>query len=214
MRQNGYSYAMISGKLGISKGTLSYWFKNVPYTPSKEVELRIKAGPLKVGHLRHSNKMADIQLQHKNAKKELGKITRRDLWMFGAGLYLGEGSKSQEITRFVNSDPQAIRLMVAWFREVCDLTNDNLTIAMHLYPDSDEKFCQEYWKKITGFQDSQFRKTQIDRRIKNSKLSTRKLVHGTVHINVVSGGDKKKGVSLNRRIMGWIKTVTEKDFLV
>ncbi|OGL32327.1 hypothetical protein A3F64_03185 [Candidatus Saccharibacteria bacterium RIFCSPHIGHO2_12_FULL_42_8] len=214
MRKRGYSYSMISNEIGVSKGTLSYWFKDIPYTPNQEAKRRIKAGPLKVGQMLHRNKIADIRLQRKNAKKELGEITHRDLWMFGAGLYLGEGSKAQEINRFVNSDPHAVRLMTKWFYEVCGLTNENLTISMHLYPDSDEKQCQEYWKQITGFQDNQFRKTQIDRRIKSSKLNTSKLSYGTVHINVISGGDQKKGVSLNRRIMGWIETVTNSQSLV
>ena len=45
LRKKGHSYNLISLKLNISKSTLSYWLKEVPYTPNKEVLKRIKLGP-------------------------------------------------------------------------------------------------------------------------------------------------------------------------
>ncbi len=76
-----------------------------------------------------------------SAIREIGVITKRDLWMLGLGLYLGEGSKTYEITRVINSDPAIIRLAIRWFKDLCGLRNKNITVAIQLYPDSDAKKC-------------------------------------------------------------------------
>lgn len=49
LRKKGYSYKLIIDKIGTSKSTLSAWLKNVPFEANKEVQQRIKAGPLKSG---------------------------------------------------------------------------------------------------------------------------------------------------------------------
>jgi hypothetical protein len=41
LRAQGYSYNMIKDKLGIAPSTMSYWFKNKPFTPNEEVLQRI-----------------------------------------------------------------------------------------------------------------------------------------------------------------------------
>ena len=205
LRKKGYSYNMITDRLGISKSTLSYWFKEIPFIPNKQVIERIKRGPFKSGQIRHNQRVADIAKIKKLAKKELGMITRRDLWMLGLGLYIGEGSKAYETAQIINSDPAIIRLAIKWFNDICGIKDDHITIAMHLYPDNDKKECGNYWKKITGLSTKQFRKTIVDRRINKSSNKKRKLPFGTVRLSIISNGNSNFGVKLHRRIMGWIE---------
>ena len=35
LRKEGYSYSYIKDKLGISKGTLSYWLRDIKYVPNE-----------------------------------------------------------------------------------------------------------------------------------------------------------------------------------
>lgn len=141
---------MISEKLGLSKSTLSDWLKEIPYRPSKEVLKRIKLAPLKAAETKSKIKIAEIKTVKKLAKKELGRLIKRDLWLLGIGVYLGEGSKLYESTRIINSDPKIIKLAMRWFREVCRLKDENFTPAVHLYPDNNIKEAINYWSKITG----------------------------------------------------------------
>lgn len=205
LRKKGYSYSMISEKLDIGKSTLSCWFKEMPFTPNKYVVERIRKGPLKSGQIRHNQRVKDIIKIKKLASEQLGVVTKRDLWMIGLGLYIGEGSKSFETAQISNSDPSIIKLAVRWFKDICGLKNDNITITMNLYPDNDEKKCAGYWKKITGLKAKQFRKTQIDKRINKSDRKRRKLPFGTVRLSIISNGDSNFGVNLHRRIMGWME---------
>jgi len=204
-RKQGYSYNMISEKLGLAKSTLSDWLREIPYNPSEEVKRRIKLGHIKTAQFKHNQRMTDIEKMKKLAKEELGKLTKRDLWLLGIGLYLGEGSKLYERIRIINSDPEIIKLAVKWFREICGLKNENLIPSVHLYPDNNIKGTIKYWSRITGIPETQFAKTQIDRRLNKSGKKKRKLPYGTLHLQIKSCGKKEFGVYLHRRIIGWIE---------
>lgn len=207
-RKKGYSYNMISQKLGISKSTLSDWLKELPYYPNETVIKRIKEGPAKSGQIRHNQKVANILKMKKLAQQELGKLTKRDLWLLGIGLYLGEGSKSSNGTiRIINSNPDIIKLAIKWFKNICGLTVKNLNLAIHLYPDNNIKKSINFWSKTTGIPKNQFGKTQIDIRTKKSIIRKNKLPYGTAHLTIRSNGNQIFGVTLQRRILGWLDAV-------
>lgn len=209
LRKEGYSYGIISEKLGISKGTLCGWLRDIPYIPNSTVLKRVESGRGKYGLQRRQERLRQTQEMLLLGIEEVGTLSRRDLWMLGLGLWIGEGSKTTEQIRVVNSDPRLVRLYMRWLREVCELSDQNITVAMHLYPDSDETSCREYWQSITNLPATQFRKTQVDRRTNKQAAKIGKLLHGTLHITVVSNGDKDKGVKLYRKLLGWVTAVSE-----
>jgi len=209
-RKQGYSYGMISERIGLSKSTLSDWLKEIPYKPNKLVKKRIRGAQMKSAQFKHSQRMADIKKMKKLAKKELGKLTKRDLWLLGIGLYLGEGTKLQENIQIINSDPEIIKIAIKWFKKICGLKNENFAPRIHLYPDNDISTTINYWSKIIDIPKTQFGKTQIDVRTDKSSKKKRKLPYGTLQLEIRSCGKKEFGRSLHRRIMGWIETVTIK----
>ena len=205
VRNNGYSYNMIGEKLGIAKSTLSNWFKAQPFIPNTEAVTRNRLGPIKSAQQRHNRRVEETQILKEAGMKELGILSKRDLWLLGLGLYLGEGTKAFESIRIINSNPEYIKLGVRWFKEVCGLNDTNITIAIHLYPDNDEKECLSFWSTATSLPLKNFRKTQIDRRINKNIIKKKKLPYGTAHLMVISNGEKGKGVNLYRRIAGWME---------
>jgi len=207
LRESGMSYSLISDQLGVSKSTLSNWLRDLPYTPNKQVLSRIRHGQGTYGLRRRQIRIDEISDLKSHGISEVGKVSKRDLWMIGLGLWISEGSKTMEQIRLVNSDPRVVILFIRWLREICELQDENITIAMHLYPDSDERSSMEYWVNITKLPKCQFRKTQIDRRLDKKLLKLGKTPHGTLHITVVSNHNSEKGVRLYRRMMGWISAV-------
>lgn len=208
-REQGYSYNMISEKLGLAKSTLSDWLKEVPYKPNKEVKKRIESGRIKSAEYKHNQKVNSIKEMKRIAKKELGKLTKRDLWLLGIGLYFGEGTKLQECAQIANSDPEIIKLIIKWLREICGLDTENFTIAIHTYPDNNIKDTINFWSKTTGIPKKQFSKTQIDKRTNKTNKKKRKLPYGTIRLTVRANGKKEFGVNLHRRIMGWIESASK-----
>ncbi len=204
MRDAGYSYNLINKKLGISKSTLSSWFRELPFNPNSLVTKRIKLGPLKSAQKRHNAKVAEIQALRLSGAKELGSLTRRDLWLLGLGLYIGEGAKNNELIRIINADPKVIKLAIYWFKKICGLTNDNITIAIHLYPDNNITDSLNFWEQVSGLPRKNFRKTQVDRRTNKTAIKKHKLPYGTAHLNIISGGNPLNGVQLYRKLNGWM----------
>ncbi|MDP2864420.1 MAG: hypothetical protein Q8N73_02070 [bacterium] len=206
-RKRGYSYNMISLELGLAKGTLSDWLREIPYKPNKKVIKRIGLARMKSAEFKHKQRMTDIIIMKKIAKKDLGKLTKRDLWLLGIGIYLGEGSKLYENIRVINSDPGIIKITMRWFRGICGLHDENFSPSVHIYPDNDIKETIKYWSKITSIPKKQFRGTQVDRRNNKSGKKKRKLPYGTLHLQIKSCGKKEFGRNLHRRIMGWIEAI-------
>lgn len=207
LRKDGYSYNYISSKTGVSKSTLSGWLAGVPYQPNQITIEKIGKARAASGHAKARQKLQSFESAERRAKSDIGKISKRDLFMIGIGIYIGEGTKTNDIVRVINADPKIIRFIIGWFEQVCGLVRENFRIRLHLYPDNNIENCIHFWSEISGIPVHQFQKTQIDLR-ENKKMSKRgKLPHGTAHLSIRSNGKKEFGVFLARRINAWIGEV-------
>ncbi len=140
------------------------------------------------------------------ATKDIGKISQRDLFIFGVGLYLGEGCKTNSQVRMINSDPRVIQTTIAWFR-MLGVEKNQFKLRLHLYPDSNIKQSLQFWSHTTSIPVSQFQKHQIDNRIDKKAKNRRKLPFGTAQLTVQSGGRKEYGVLFFRKIQLWNEVV-------
>lgn len=209
LRQRGYSYGIIQERLGVSKSTLSNWLIEIPFRPNQETVDRIGRGKFKSALYRQRLKFEDIRKAKITAIRDVGKISKRDLFMLGIGLYLGEGSKSIEEVRVVNSNPLIIKLAMRWFKVFCGVRGKHLRICIHSYPDNNVNEVLRFWSRETNMPLTRFGKTIIDTRQNKSILKKRKLPYGTAHLYIRSGGTLKPGVkSLHRKIIGWIDAMT------
>lgn len=207
LRDQGYSYSYISSKTGVSLSTLHYWLKDRPYTPNEYTKKKIISGR---GTSSKNKKLQAERLKlssEENALRDIGTITKRDLHMVGLGIWLGEGSKTTKQIRLANSNPDIIRFWVQWLQSTCEFTPEQITIRMHLYADSDEKQCQEFWQNVTSLPESSFLGSVRDTRENKNILKHGKLPHGTVHIMTRALGDKSKGIAMYHRLSGWISAI-------
>lgn len=207
LRAQGFSYAIISQKIGIPKATLSGWLSNVPYSPNKAVRNRIALSTKNLVEGRRKDKKDSLFRAATQAEKDIGVFSARDIFMLGIGIYIGEGSKTASVVRVVNSDPRIITFSIKWLKLVCGLKMENFRIRLHLYPDCDKVAAESYWSKETGLERRYFQSAQIDSRKNKRKDRKGKLPYGTAHVSVVSRGKKEFGVYLFRRIHFWMEKV-------
>jgi len=206
-RKQGYSYNMILEKLGIAKSTLSGWLREIKFTPNPEVVARINKTRQKFRKLGFFKHQAAIELRNKireGAKLEIRNLSKKELKYIGAILYLGEGNKSQGEVRLTNSDPRVIKLFIHWLKIICGVKPQDIQAEVHIYPDNNKDEVIQYWSKTTKIPKSQFQKTQIDIRIKKSKIKSKRLPCGTLHLRVRRSGN------LYQQISGWIEGVLYK----
>ena len=210
LRREGHSYGIISHRTGVAKSTLSYWLCNIPYSQNKRVEERIARARIKSIDHRRQARLKRIEKIRKEAEQQLGEISKRDLFLLGLGLYLGDGSKRTGDTEISNSNPKIMIVAITWFREICKLETKNFTPVIYAYPDSDIDSIMKFWSSLLKIPKNQFGKTQIDTRTNKSLSRKGRLPYGTLHLRVRARGDKRLGVNLHRRIIGWIDCCIEK----
>ena len=210
LRKRGWSYNIIADRLKVSKSTLSYWLRDIPYSPNKTVQKRVNDAFLKSAMSRHEIKMKSLIKAESWAKKEVGTLSDRDLMMLGLGLYIGEGSKRDEIVHIMNSDPRVLYLAIKWLRDSFAIPLKHFRLIMFIYPDNSETEAKFYWSQKTGIPIKQFEKSQVDRRADKKNDNRRKLLHGTAHIKIRACGNADFGVLLHRRILALISEVCDK----
>lgn len=208
LRQEGYSYTYIQAKTKLSKSTLSYLLKDVPYQPNAFTQKTIGNARAKSGASKANTKLKSIVEARKKAVTDISTLSKRDLFMLGIGLYIGEGSKTQSIIRVVNSDVRVINLFIKWLTSF-DYPKKNLSIRLHLYPDSNVAEAESYWALKTSLHPSQFQKACIDRRSQKNRKRSGTHLYGTAHVTVRSSGDKRFGVGFSRLIGAWMEKVLE-----
>jgi hypothetical protein len=199
LRSQGYSYNLISSKLGVSKSTLHYWLADRPYRANSVVLERIIIGRERAAKTKNRKKLLTFKEASSYARTNTGRLSSKELLMLGIGLYIGEGQKNETVG-VINSDPRVINLAIHWLTECFGVEVKNLTLAIHLYPDNNIKRCLRFWSDTTKIPPAQFGKTQIDGRVGKTSLKRGKLPYGTAHLRVKALGNKDFGVVLSRRI--------------
>ena len=207
LRKEGNSYNYISSKISVAKSTLSVWLKGVPFVPNELMKEARLENNTRLTNISRVDKAVSLRKATEYAQNNMESLDHRDIFIFGLGIYLGEGSKTGNITRIVNSDPRIIKFSMKWFRECFGLTNDNFRVRIHMYPDNDEKEVINYWMKILDLRRKAFQPSYID--VRRNKKRDRKgvLPYGTAHLGVVSNGNKDFGALLQRKILATIDRV-------
>ena len=205
LRKQGFSYSEILKQIPVAKSSLSLWLKSVKLAKSQKQRLTDKklASALRGAKKRKDDRIRITQEIKTKAKKEVGSLSKRELWLIGVSLYWAEGAKEKNKSvgiKFSNSDPLMIKLFVKWLLDVCKISRKDIYFEIYLHEceKSRENEVIEYWKNVTDFPIEYFRKTRWKKnKIKTKRQNIGKKYFGLVNINV------KRGTSLNRKIQGW-----------
>ncbi len=95
------------------------------------------------------------------------RLSKRELTLLGASLYLCEGTKFRIGNRgnkiyaveFTNKDPRAIKIFLDFLRKVIKAKEDRVKAQLFVYPDHDILELQKYWSDITKIPTDRFNKT-------------------------------------------------------
>lgn len=204
LRKAGASMGEIARKINVSKGSISLWVRNVELTPAQRKQLslngRTKDSIEKRRATRLKNETTRRQIIIDVARKEIRQLTEVELRLVGIMLYWAEGGKTQRsLVRFSNSDPEMIKIMMAFFRRICKIPERKFRGHIHIHPHLDYRKSEKYWSNISGVPLNQFYKTYR----KMNVASTHKrdnLPMGTFDIYVCS-------TELFLKISGWAQGI-------
>lgn len=163
LRSQGKSYSEIKGVLAISKSTLSGWLQDMPLSKAQIRQLR-DLNPRRIEHFRATmQKKREDRLQEISQKinKEIGTLTKRELFIGGLYLYWGEGMKAKKGTVGIsNTDPAVVKTFIEWLK-IVDVPKEKLVAHVHLYSDMNIHKEIRYWSETLSLSTKQFRKPYI-----------------------------------------------------
>ena len=168
LRKQGKSYNEINKILGISKSTLSEWFKNNPESQKIKAALSARSNnnvTERIKRFVRENKLRWNkwrEVAREEAKKEFVILVKKPLFIAGTMLYWGEGdSKPRNPVRLTNTDPRMIALYVKFLTNILNIPKEKIKASIILYSDLSEETCLNFWSNITKLSKSQFYKTQF-----------------------------------------------------
>jgi transcriptional regulator with XRE-family HTH domain len=195
LRAAAWTLREIADELGVSKGSVSAWVRDVQFVPKPRNRGHAEHRP----HPLHVRKLAEIERCRVEAEALIGTLSERDLTMFCLALYAGEGSKTEGAVKFANTSPTLSRVFITWLRQVFDVDETRLRVTLYLHSDLDLDAANEFWSSALSVPIGQFPKpyrAQADSTMRNNRH-----IHGCATI----------GYSCrltHRRVMAMIEAVT------
>ncbi len=203
----GLSYREIREKapFGLSKSTVSLWCRDIELTEQQKNRLdalfrdgsyRGRLIGSRTNKVKREKEIAEIK--HK-ARKEIGFLTRNEFRLAGLMLYWGEGNKTNSVG-FSNSDPELIRFIMRWFREIFNVPDEKFKIYLNIHSGQDDIKIKKFWADIIKLPVSQFGKSYIKKEGTGHRKNI--LYNGTIKVQIC---DK----NLLHRIIGWIEVIKD-----
>lgn len=151
LRSEGWTMPDIAAELGVSKGSVSAWTRDI------EVAVGRRARSRAPNALQRA-KAAEIEALLAKGRARIGVLSDRDLLIAGTALYTGEGFKRDGLVGLANTDPAVVSLFLRWLRTVIGIEEDRLRVSLYLHRGLDLDRAQHFWSELTSIPLSQFRK--------------------------------------------------------
>ena len=153
LRADGWTMPDIASELGVSKGSVSLWTRDVPFVPKPGRRGR-QRGPT----TRQQAKAAEIERLLAEGRDRIGDLSDRDLLIAGAALYAGEGFKRDGTAGMANNDPRLLLMFATWLRAFFDIDEERLRVRLYLHDGLDLDTAERFWSETLGIPRTQFQK--------------------------------------------------------
>lgn len=154
LRSQAWTLQEIADELGVSKGSVSLWVRDVDFVPKP----RNRGHSSNTPHPFHLEKLAEIERCRVEADVFVGALSERDLEMFCLALYAGEGSKTDGPVKFANTNVSLMRIFATWLRQAFDIDETRLRVVLYLHADLDVESATAFWSRSLVVPPDQFTK--------------------------------------------------------
>ena len=168
LRKEGRSYREIEAVLGVSRSTLSEWFRNVEWSKHVRKTNDIRSIVVSREHIIKMNSARKSRLDSlyketsENAARDFEQYKHEPLFMAGLMIYAGEGDKrSPNLVRISNSEFYLHKIFIRFALKYIGVEREDLRCALLLYPEHTVEECTEKWSLELDLKRSQFHKPQI-----------------------------------------------------
>lgn len=204
LRLQGLDYEEIAAQLGVSKGSVSLWVRDLPrprrVTP-EECAKRTAERMRRYWTAERPVRAARRAAASAAAAAGIGGLTDREILIAGAVAYWCEGAKNKPYRRadrvtFVNSDPELISFFLL-FLDTVRIPRSDLAFQLQIHQTADVESAERFWLALTKARPEQFRTSLKQQNPMTTRKNTGDDYHGCLRVDV------KRSCGLYRKIEGW-----------
>jgi len=166
LRKQGLSYSEIQDIIpSVSKGLLSYWFRDIVLSPEQEQLINSHSiGKQNSGRIKSAFTNKKLRLNREivafeDAKRIFMEMHLDRSFLIGVALYWAEGAKKHGNFQFVNSDPDMIIFMYKWIQKYLDIDKNRIKCRLFIHRIPGYENIEMFWAGKLGVQPSFFQKT-------------------------------------------------------
>ena len=196
LRRKGLSYSDIQNSINVPRSTIAYWLKDIELSDEQAEKLRAKRSAVAKSNSqkRTARILRETEDLKRSSVKEVGGITKRELWLMGIIMYWKNKNDLGKGVYFSSSDSAQIKLFLKWLKEIGGIKNEE--IAFDIFAGKDQKHSinkvVEYWSTVTSFPANLFSRVYyLNKKSQSSFLRIR----------------VKASSMLARQMAGWIEGV-------
>jgi hypothetical protein len=198
LRAQAWTLQQIADELGVGKGSVSVWVRDVEFVPMPRSTAR-RRGP----NALERRKTAEIQALLEEGRRRIGTLSERELLVAGTALYAGEGAKTDGKLGFANSDPRMIVFFCQWLRRFFPVDESKLRLRLYLHQGLDLDGALGYWIELTGIPREQCGKPY--RAVPDPSIRRSKHPMGCPSVHYY-------GTRVHRAVMGLVHALLSSDF--
>ena len=198
LRRKGLSYSDIQNSINVPRSTVAYWLKDVELSDEQTKKLKAKRSAVAKSNSekRAARILRETEDIKRSSAKEIGGVTKRELWLMGIILYwrFGNSSDLKKGVHFTTSDPELIKLFLNWLKEIGKIKEEEIAFDIFISKNRKDFLdkIKNHWSSITRFSRGHFTRVYF------YKTHKSKSEFGLLRIRV------KASSMLARQIAGWI----------
>lgn len=210
LRKEGESIKVIAKKLIVSVSSVSMWCRDIELSKEQIDSLKKRVTNPFYGRKRtyiiERKKIFDekVRLLKEQGKREIGHLSKRDIFIAGIALYWGEGFKKDHLVGLATSDPGAARFFILWLYKSFGITKKELVVRVTANISHRKRIqtIEQYWAGALSLQQEQFSKSYFQKTKWRKEYENKDEYHGVIRIKV------RKSVNLLRKIFGYLDSLS------
>ena len=163
LRRLGLTYGEIRSIIPVPKTTLSGWCRDVELTAEQIAAIRRRTGPGS-----RAGTPVDTQWRRREEVRRIRDLGRLEvpglmedpLWVAGVMLYWAEGGKTKRNLEMANTDPDVLRIFIAWVRAHLD-PNGTFVLSLHLHEGNNEAAARRHWEEVLNLTGTDWTRTFV-----------------------------------------------------
>ena len=209
LRKQGLSIKFIAKKINVSVSSVSTWVRDVVLTKDQFDKLAENArNPYYGNRLKYINKIKKLTNQKidrlkKEGIKDVGSLSKRELFLVGVALYWGEGFKKDSLVGVATLDMNIAKFFIYWLNKSFNITSKDLLLRVTAnisYKNKVNKLTR-YWSKELKIPIGQFSKPFFQNTVWKKEYKNKNDYHGVLRIRV------RRSINLLRKYFGYIEGI-------